>query len=477
MRLNKISYLFALLASTCLANEQPNFLIILADDLGYGDVSYQGGDLPTPNIDDIANKGIKMTDAYVTCPVCAPSRAGLLTGKYQQSFGFWDNIGPYRVKEETKPGTPRSIPILSERLKELGYTTGIFGKTHDGDDEELLAFNRWDEFYGFNNGASNFLGDMNRTHNPIYHNNKIVSRLYSKRGIKNDEVNQDGILVKDTENYLTDKLGDMAIKFIEKNKDKPFLCYIPFNAVHGPFQAPKEMVDKYSHVKDKKRRIVMAMLESMDNNIGRVLDCLEENQLMKKTVIIFLSDNGGHEASPNGPLRGKKGTYWEGGLRVPFAIRWDGQLPPGQTYKQAIISLDIMPTLIHLAGGEVKDDWGLDGVNLFPYLKNQSTSAPHEALYWVWSGGQRKAIREGSIKVVTMNGGRSYQMYDLAQDISESKDLSGQYPEKLSAMIKKHQKWESSLIRPQWGWNKNLGVKDPLFGKERPYHKEGYQFK
>jgi len=464
----------------------PNFVIILADDLGYGDVGYQGGEVPTPQIDSIAKSGIKFTDGYVTCPVCAPSRGGLLTGRYQQSFGFWDNIGPYRVNKDVEPGIPVDLPIISERLKKLGYTCGLFGKTHDGDAEGMQAFNRWDEYYGFNNGASNYLGDMNRPHNPIFHNKKIVSHPYSKRGIKNSDVNKEGILVKDTQNYLTDKLGDMAVKFIDANKEKPFLCYIPFNAIHGPFQAPKALVRKYplsaaakADVEvaeiEKKRRLVKAMLCSMDKNVGKVLNALKRNGLEKNTIVIFLSDNGGHEASSNGPLRGKKGTYWEGGLRVPFCIQWKGHLKGGQTYRQPVISLDILPTLITAAGGKVDPSWKLDGVDLLPYLTGEKKSPPHDTLYWVW--GARKAMRSGDLKIVSLNRGKSYQMYDLSKDIGEQHDIAQNHPEKLKEMIKQHQQWESGLMSQQWGWDSRLGYKDPQFGKPRPYHNPKYQIK
>jgi arylsulfatase A-like enzyme len=462
-------------ALTATAAKKPNFVLIMADDLGYGDVSYQGGDVPTPNIDSIAKNGIYFTDGYVTCPVCAPSRAGLLTGQYQQRFGFWDNTGPYRISEETVPGIPVDQPILSERLKKLGYICGLFGKTHDGAAEEIMAFNRWDEFYGFNNGASNFLGDMNREHNPIFHNKKIVSRSYASRGMKNSDVNKDGVLVKDTENYLTDKLGEMASNFIEANKDKPFVCYVPFNAIHGPFQAPQEMVEKYSDEKDPKRKLVKAMLESMDNNIGTILDTLKKNNLMDNTLIVFLSDNGGHEASPNLPLRGKKGTYWEGGLRIPFCMQWNGHIKPGQKSKYPIISLDIMPTFIAAAGGKVDSAWKLDGVNLIPYVTGKDTSRPHDTLYWVW--GPRKALRVGDIKIVSMNKGKKYEMFDLSKDIGETKNIAKDHPEKLRSMIEKHQAWEKGLPPPKWGWNKKLGVKDPLFGKPKPYHDPNYKIK
>ena len=323
----------ALAAAALTYAKQPNIVLIMADDLGYGDVGYQGGNIPTPNIDSIAHNGVIFSDGHVTAPVCAPSRAALMTGKYQQRFGFWDNIGPFRKNASVKPGIPTSIPIMSERLKALGYMTGLFGKTHGGDYEEQMAFNRWDEFYGFNNGASNYLGDMNRSHNPIFHNKKIVSNFYADRGIAPGKVNKNGVLIRDREEHLTDKIGEYAAKFIEDNKDKPFLCYIPFNSPHGPFQTPEELYNQFPDEPDHKRRIVMGMISSMDQAIGQVLDTLKKNDLMDNTLIVMLSDNGGHELSPSLPLRGKKATYWEGGLRVPFAAQWNGVLPEGKTFK------------------------------------------------------------------------------------------------------------------------------------------------
>ena len=457
------------------AARQPNFVLIMADDLGYGDVGYQGSDVPTPNIDSIAAGGVRITDGYVTCPVCAPSRAGMLTGRYQQSFGFWDNTGPYRLNKDVEPGVPTDLAIISERLKELGYTTGLFGKTHDGTAEAMMPFNRWDDYYGFNNGASNFLGDMNRKHNPIFRNKTIDSNFYEDRGINKNTVIKKGVIQRDSENYLTDQLGDHAARFINENKDRPFLCYVPFNAIHGPFQATKETFAKYADQPDHKRALVMAMLDSMDANIGKVLKALKDNQLMHDTIIIFLSDNGGHEASPNDPLRGKKGTFWEGGLRVPFCIQWEGKLAPGSIYTKPIISLDIMPTMIEAAGGTVEADWKLDGVNLLPYISGRNLEAPHEVLYWVW--GPRKAIRMGDYKAVSMNNGKNFELYNLAQDISESTDLSRQHPEKLENMTQQHAKWESTLMPQLWGWNSKLGNKDPNFGKPEPYHDPKYQIK
>ncbi len=464
--------LLIFLLFTFSASAKPNFVIFLADDLGYGDVGYQGGDVPTPNIDSIASEGVVFTDGYITCPVCAPSRAGLLTGRYQQSFGFWDNIGPFRVSKEVEPGIPLDIPILSERLKELGYVCGLFGKTHEGDSEEMMAFNRWDEFFGFNNGASNYLPGMNRDHNPIFHNQKIINQSYEKNGISRDEINRKGVLQIDRKEYLTDLIADYTISFIEENRDRPFLCYLPFNAIHGPFQAPKDLYEKYASEKNHQRRLNMAMLDSMDQNIGRVLETLKKLDLEKDTLVIFLSDNGGHEESPNLPLRGKKATYWEGGIRVPFCLKWPGRLEAGQAYRKPVISLDLLPTLVKAAGASIDPSWKLDGVDLMPYLLGSSKGPPHKNLYWTW--GSRKAIRAGKYKALSQDSGKSWQLYDLKKDLSEQKDLGAEQASKLDQLVKRFKSWEKELMPQQWGWRSDLGYKDPTFGQPKPYHDPNY---
>ena len=464
--------LLIFLLFTFSASAKPNFVIFLADDLGYGDVGYQGGDVPTPNIDSIASEGVVFTDGYITCPVCAPSRAGLLTGRYQQSFGFWDNIGPFRVSKEVEPGIPLDIPILSERLKELGYVCGLFGKTHEGDSEEMMAFNRWDEFFGFNNGASNYLPGMNRDHNPIFHNQKIINQSYEKNGISRDEINRKGVLQIDRKEYLTDLIADYTISFIEENRDRPFLCYLPFNAIHGPFQAPKDLYEKYASEKNHQRRLNMAMLDSMDQNIGRVLETLKKLDLEKDTLVIFLSDNGGHEESPNLPLRGKKATYWEGGIRVPFCLKWPGRLEAGQVYRKPVISLDLLPTLVKAAGASIDPSWKLDGVDLMPYLLGSSKGPPHKNLYWTW--GSRKAIRAGKYKALSQDSGKSWQLYDLKKDLSEQKDLGAEQATKLDQLVERFKSWEKELMPQQWGWRSDLGYKDSTFGQPKPYHDPNY---
>jgi arylsulfatase A-like enzyme len=299
-----------------------------------------------------------------------------------------------------------------------------------------------------------------------------VSSFFADRGIPHDQVNQGGVLVRDTGNYLTDLLVDYAIDFIEANKDQPFLCYIPFNAIHGPFQAPKELVDKYAQEPNDERRRVMAMLESMDQNIGRVLTALQRNGLDENTLIVFLSDNGGHHASPNQPLRGKKATFWEGGLRVPFCMQWKGRIPAGKVISHPVISLDLMPTFITAAGGKVDPDWKLDGVDLMPFVAGDTKGRPHRTLYWSW--GPRKAIRLGDTKGLSTDNGKTWQMYDLANDVSEQNDLAASQPEKLQAFVRQHHKWEQTLMPPGWGWNASLGYRDPDFGKPKPYHDPAY---
>ena len=216
----------------------------------------------------------------------------------------------------------------------------------------------------------------------------------------------------------------------------------------------------------------MAMIDSLDQAVGIVLDALERFALEENTLVIFLSDNGGHEASSNLPLRGKKATFWEGGLRVPFCMKWPGRLQPGKIYGEPVISLDILPTLVSAAGEQLDPSWNLDGMDLLPYLSDTQTAFPRRSLLWTW--GPRKAIRMGRYKAMTQNQGRSWGLYDLHKDLSEKSDLSKEQPKRMERMVRQFLEWEKNLMPQQWGWSKDLGFKDPDFGKPRPYHKPGY---
>ena len=290
------------------APTRPNVVIILADDLGYADTSFRGStDMVTPNIDSIAGKGVQFTAAYVTAPVCAPSRAGFLSGRYQNRFGFEDNPGPYRLRPDVKIGIPKTVKTLPERMKALGFVTGMIGKSHTGDDPEFLPIHSgFDEFFGFNNGASNYRSDgqwrakINQTSNPIY------------RGL---------VKIEETA-YLTDAFGREAVSFIERHQAEPFFLFVPFNAIHGPQQGTDQDLEKFKSVSNPKRRLALAMACALDRNVGRVLEALRKHGLEENTVVVFFSDNGGKpddNGSLNTPLRGEKGQLWEGGI-APRAV-------------------------------------------------------------------------------------------------------------------------------------------------------------
>ncbi len=405
---------------------KPNILIILADDLGFGDVGFNGSvETPTPYIDSLAKNGIVCRNGYVSCSVCAPSRAGLLSGRYQNRLGFEDNPGPFRQSTDTKLGFPLEQKTIADRLKTLGYTTGMIGKQHDGTAPEYNPIHRgFDEFYGFNNGASSY-----------FEPGKLV------RGLEPATMQ---------EAYLTDDFGREAVDFIQRHKNNPFFLYVAFNAPHGPMQARKDHLEKFKHIKDAKRRACVAMIYSMDENIGRILSELRKNRLEENTLIFFLSDNGGGDnMSYNGPLHGEKGELYDGGTHVPFAVQWKGKLPAGKEYEHPVISLDILPTAVAAAGGTISNEWKLDGVNLLPYLTGQTQEPPHETLYWRFLSQQ--AIRFSGWKLVTPKGSDT-ELYKIADDPNETRNVIKESPEVAERLQKQFDTWAAELPPPQWGW-------------------------
>lgn len=414
-------------------NKQPNIIIILADDLGYKDVSYMGcKDIQTPNIDAIAKNGVWFTNGYTTCPVCAPSRAGLLTGRYQNRFGFEDNPGPYRRTKETIPGIPLREKTIGEYFKEIGYNTAIIGKWHEENVSLRNPVTRgFDKFFGFINGASSY-----------YINDNSKGKL-----LRGD------IPVEKEDEYLTDALGREANLFIERNNDrgKPFLLYVPFNAVHGPFQAPEEYIKKFNYIKDAKRRVLAAMIYSLDENVGRITSRVKELGLEENTLIFFYSDNGGIlNLSDNGPLRSGKGDIYEGGIRIPFCMQWKGHLPENKKIDFPVISLDILSTAIAATGNIVNKEWRLDGENLLPFISGEKQGTPHNFLYWrfLW----HHAIRKGDWKLLKHRDHPDVELYNLAEDIGEQNDLSKARPEKVKELQQLYADWSDVMLEPQWGW-------------------------
>jgi arylsulfatase A-like enzyme len=427
----------ALAAPAAEPARRPNVLIILADDQGYADTGFQGcKDIPTPHIDSLAAGGVRCTNGYVSGPYCGPTRAGLLTGRYQQRFGH-----EFNPAEGPNVGLPLTETTIADRLKAAGYATGLVGKWHLGNAPKFRPQQRgFDEFFGFLAGAHPYFPGMGA---PIFRGNDAVTE----------------------KEYLTDAFAREAVGFIDRHKGGPFFLYLAFNAVHTPMQATDDRLKRFAAIPDTMRRTYAAMSAAMDEAVGRVLDKLSAEKLEGDTLVFYFSDNGGPtmrgttiNGSRNDPLRGSKRTTLEGGIRVPFAVRWPGHLPAGTVYERPVIQLDILPTALAAAGVEAKPDWHLDGVNLLPYLTGQNTGTPHETLYWRM--GQQMAIRQGDWKLVRYDpvadgtaGGAATppRLYNLARDIGEANDLSDKEPDKFKELEASWQAWNGQLARPLWG--------------------------
>jgi arylsulfatase A-like enzyme len=409
--------------------KRPNIVVIISDDMGYADIGCHGcKDIPTPNIDSVARNGIRFTNGYVSCPVCSPTRAGLITGRYQQRFGHEFNTGPPPGGLREHVGLPLTEVTIADVLKSAGYVTCAVGKWHLGLSKHFHPFKRgFDEFFGFLHGNHSFIESGLGTFNPILRGTEPV----------------------DEKEYLTDAFSREAVAFVERHHDERFFLYLAYNAVHTPMQAPQRYKDSFKHITDKKRRIYAGMLTAMDEGIGKLLGKLRELDLEEDTLLFFINDNGGPTSangSRNDPLRATKGTMYEGGIRVPFMVQWPGRLKAGLVYDHPVISLDILPTAAAAAGAEVPGDRKLDGVNLLPYLTGKKKKSPHETLFW--RSGQNHALRKGNFKLVKM--GAETGLFDLASDIGESKDLKAEKPGVLKEMQDTYERWNSQMVEPVW---------------------------
>ncbi|MHC4328187.1 MAG: sulfatase [Planctomycetota bacterium] len=402
----------------------PNIVVIVSDDQGYADSSCYDHpkEVNTPAIDQLAAEGVRFTNGYASGYVCAPTRAGLLTGRYQQRFGFY-------TAGDSRTGMPTSEVTVADVLKEKGYATAIIGKWHVGIEPEYRPLRRgFDEFYGFlGHGAHDYFKlEITSEHNSIYRNDKPI--------------NDSG--------YLTNNLAREAVSFIERHQERPFFLYLPFNAVHWPLQALKKHIDRFN-TGDRNRDIYLAMLISMDEAIGRVLDALKRTGADDNTLIIFFSDNGGAKKNfaNNGALRDYKQTVYEGGIRVPFIVRWPDKLPKGIGCDEPVISVDVMPTVCAAAGARLSNDRIYDGRNMLPVLRGESKEPLHEALFW-YDGADQWAVRVGKWKLLSFKG--SLELYDLLADIGEKNDLKEQNPEIVERLKRTFDAWKDQLA-PQIG--------------------------
>jgi len=422
---------------------RPNIVIIYADDMGYGDAGCHGcTDIPTPHIDALAANGVRFTDGYVSCPQCAPSRAGLMTGKYQQRFGFeWNPPMPLCFDD----GLPLSETCVATHMKQAGYVTGIVGKWHLGAGDALHPNRRgFDEFYGTLHGFSVYFPPFN-----------WAARYYKDRTMPAFDTQFNGKPV-DEQEYLTDAFSREAAAFIERHHDQPFFLYVPYTAPHTPLQAPPKYLDRVKDIADEKRRTYAAMMVGLDDGVGRIMAKIRERGLESSTLVFFISDNGGTtngSAGNNGPLKSYKGSVYEGGIRVPFIAQWKGTLPEGKTYRRPVVQLDVTATAVALAGGDTAD---MDGVNLIPYLTGKKTGAPHDTLYWRFCNfgyanhgkAWQWAVRRGDWKLC--QAGSRKELFNLADDLGESANLLEQHPDKARDLETAYTEWAATLEYPRW---------------------------
>ncbi len=409
--------------SFVLAEEKPNIVIILTDDQGYADVSYNPHSPPevrTPNIDALALSSIICTQGYTSGHVCSPTRAGLMTGRYQQRFGIY-------TAGEGGSGVPLDEVFIPQRLKPAGYVSGALGKWHLGLTQEYHAMNRgFDEFYGF----------MGRGAHPYFDHSDMDHPIY--RGLK--PIKEEG--------YLTTRITEEAVDFINRHNKEPFFLYVAYNAVHAPPEAPEKDIKNVTG--DETRDTLMAMIKHLDMGVGEIVKSLKQHDIFDNTLLIFLTDNGGSGAmhANNAPLRGFKQMDYEGGVHVPFIVSWPAQLEGGKKCDVPMWSIDLFATALDAAGLPMpkENEKPLDGKSILPALKGE-TDKLHDELYWSSAGANGKwAIRSGNWKLVGQKN--RVELFDLEKDLSETTDLAAKHPKVVSQLTDKYIAWLDEMADP-----------------------------
>lgn len=472
MKIKIVVFLILLsLVSISFGQEKPNVIVIFTDDQGYADIGANGqvDDVKTPNIDKLAKTGVLVTSGYVTAPQCIPSRAGLLTGRYQQRFGL-DHNGIIPL--------PLSETLIAERMQQAGYVTGMTGKWHLDPNHQSkewiiqnlpelkdkkkyspndIPFEKKIPYMSSNRGfEKTFQG---------YGNNFWATYTLNGKEIQAQWIKQEG--------YRLDVQTDAAIEFIKKNSEKPFFFYLSYFAPHVPLEATKKYLDRFPEEMPIRRKYCLAMLSAIDDGIGKIKQTLRKMGVEENTIIFFISDNGAPlkitmedkpisfkggawDGSLNTPWVGEKGMLSEGGIRVPFIVNWPAGLPKGKVYDRPVISLDVAATCTAIAGlGRIDE---LDGVNLIPYLNGEKEEDPHRAIYWRFWG--QRAVRMGNYKF--LKTGEMEYLFDVASADHENKNLIQEHPEMVK-IIKKHLvDWEDEL--------KNPGAEFGQIGNEKKWY-------
>ena len=469
----------------------PNVVFILVDDMGYNDITFNGGGVaggavPTPNIDSIGRQGVAFANGYAGNATCAPSRAAIMTGRYPTRFGFEFTPAPVAFEkmvgtaaepgalvkprffkdriQDMPPGSTAASPeavnslavptgeiTIAEVLKARGYHTMQFGKWHlggvAGSRPEQQGF---DESLGFIAGGSMYLPEKDKgVVNSKQPWDPIDRFLWPNLPY---QVQFNGSKMFAPKGYMTDYLADEAITAIKANRNRPFFIYFAPNAIHTPLQAKKEDYDALPQIKDHRLRVYGAMARNLDANIGRILQTLKDEGLDQNTLVIFTSDNGaaGYIGLPdvNRPYRGFKSTFFEGGIHAPFFMRWPGVIQPGSRYAYPVGHIDIFATAAAAAGAPLPTDRAIDGVNLLPYLAGKTPGRPHQTLYW--RSGQYKTVLDGDWKLQSSEAQKKVWLYDLATDPTERHELSRTHPDKTAALLALLKAQDARSVKPMW---------------------------
>ncbi|WP_278470277.1 sulfatase-like hydrolase/transferase [Gimesia maris] len=411
--------------------QRPNIVLIMADDLGYGDLSCYGSqNCETPHLDRLAANGIRFTDFHSSGAVCSPTRAGLLTGRYQQRAGI-DGVVYADPKKNRHHGLQKNEITLAQCLQDAGYQTGMFGKWHLGYQRQYNpTFRGFQQFVGYVSGNVDYFAHLDGTGVFDWWHNAELNR--------------------EEQGYVTHLINDHAVEFIRQQQEKPFFVYIAHEAVHSPYQGPHDQPMRKEgggDIKSAKRKDIAnayrEMNTEMDKGIGQIVDVLKEVMLTEKTLIFFLSDNGANKNGSNGKLRGFKGSLWEGGHRVPAIACWPGRIPEGTVCDETVISIDLMPTLLELANAKIPAGHKLDGVSLVSLLKDRKSLVPRQ-IFWEYNG--KSAMRQGPWKLVMNQTPKEpIGLYDLTRDLSESKNLADNQPQRVQQMQSALAAWKSDV--------------------------------
>jgi arylsulfatase A-like enzyme len=421
----------------------PNIVLILADDLGYGDIGAYGGKVvPTPNIDRLAREGVRFTDAYVTCPACAPSRLSIMSGAYTHWFGMtWND-------DRSAHKLPDSQRLLPELLRGAGYRTASIGKWNI----VRPAAQVFDEVHDFIEWESDYL--------PQPDGRYVGSNSTTSAGVRSSKTQGWG---REGDEYLTDRLGRQAVEFIGRQGSNPFFLYVGFNAVHSPWQGRARDRERFAHLPHEVLQLYASMIAALDDGVGRILTALREHRLEENTIVVFLSDNGPAKGSPRiegwkadwpkelivgsaGPLRGAKTDLFEGGIREPLLVRWPRQFKADTEFRAPVIANDLLPTFCAAAGVSVPASTRVDGVNLLPFLRGERRDLPHETLYWKIKSAA--ALRRGEWKLVMLAPDWKLQLYNLREDIGETRDVAGENRERVKELYAAWSKWNEPLPAP-----------------------------